>query len=270
MPWWGYFVAPASLLIVIAVTQVVASVWFALLRWSASHRNRGFVLGSVILMFVLVAGSISMFESVAGSTGPATPDGTINFENSASYTGLSALYVNAWAFVGLVLGLRDRSRRLSFNRNLKIYQGSWAAQLFSGASALTLIIGLIVLLNDPATGIALVVVSPVLGWVSYRLAGGRDNPEALLAYWKDRPEFRGNIGEGAPGATWRARIVAKFTVTLDDANGDIGTAIAALGMRGGAPEPVAVAYDRVLSSPTREHWDALRDVMCVNPPPGFK
>ncbi len=144
------------------------------------------------------------------------------------------------------------------------------AFVLGSVDALSLIVGLVVLLIDPATGIALVVASLLLGWASYRLAGGRDNPQVLLAYWKDNPEFRGNIGEGAPGASWRARIVAKFTVTLDDARGDVAEAIAILGMRGGAPEPVAVVYDRVLSTPTREHWDALREVMCVNPPPGFK
>lgn len=268
MPWWGYVVVPASLLIVIAITQVVASVWYALLRWSASHRNRAFVLGSVVLMLALVSSSISTFESLAGSTDLATPGGTVNFQ--PGFNGLSALYVNAWALVGLVLGLRDRSARLGSNRNLQIYQGSLTAQFFSGASGLSLVVGIVVLLFDPASGIALVVASPLLGWVSYRLAGGRDNPQVLLAYWKDHPECRGDIGNGAPGFSWRARIIAKFTTTLDDARGDVAKAIAVLAMRGGAPGPVAVAYDRVLSTPTREHWDALREVMCVNPPPGFK
>lgn len=269
MPWLGYIVVPASLLLVIAIMQIVASAWFALLRWSASHRNRVFVVGSTVVILGLALGSVRTHESLMQSIASANPDGRIDFENSARYFGIAALYINAWALAGLVLGLRERSLRLNAHLNLSIYQGSWAAQVLSGISVLSLAMGVLCLFVAPLTGVALALTSPVCGWFSYKLSGGRDNPHVLLAYWEESPNLRGNIGDGAPGFSWRARVIAKFSVTLDDARGDVGQAIAVLAMRGGAPDSVAIAYDRVINEPIVENWHALQEIMCANPPLGF-
>lgn len=111
--------------------------------------------------------------------------------------------------------------------------------------------------------IIFLVLSIVLAYISYRLAGGKRNPELLKSYWSTK---KGNIDViSEPIGEWHDKIKVMFEILEQDANGDYLAALKHLNIKH-MPEEVLKAYEQTRSYPTLENWNRLRDVMINYPP----